>query len=119
MSDTCHWSEFFALPARGVTINAKIHADLNGELDSTFSGVVWAPVTLTATIDGIKTIIFEGGATADTVALVSIGKIKLHGRGPYEGATLDLTFEEIGPGNSDIYNFKGHLKHGDRNHDDD
>ena len=104
----------FRLAGRGVSINAKIHADLSGELDSNFSGVVWAPVTITATSERLKTIIiFEGRAAADTVALVSIGTMKLYGRGPYEGATLDLVFEEIGPGNSDTYIVRGHLKHQD------
>ena len=97
------------LTGRGVTINGKLTADFNAELDSTFSGPLWGEVTITATIDGVKNLIFEGRFTADSVALASIGKIKLQGRGPYEGATMELRFEEIGPGNSDTYNCKGYL----------
>lgn len=92
-----------------VVIDSKISADFNSELDATFSGPLWGEVTMTAVIGGINTLIFEGRATGTTAALVSVGKIKLIGRGPYEGATLDLTFEEIGPGNTDIYNWKGRL----------
>jgi hypothetical protein len=104
----------FRLAGRGVGIDARIHADLSGELDSNFSGVVWAPVTITATGDRLKPIIiFEGRAEADTVALVSVGTMTLYGRGPYEGATLELVFEEIGPGNSDTYNIRGRLKRED------
>lgn len=102
------------LSGDGVTLNGKLTVDLNGELDSTFSGPLWGEVTITAKVDGVKTLIFEGRATADTVGLVSIGKMKLCGLGAYEGATLDLTFEEIGPGNSDTYNFKGSLRHAPR-----
>jgi len=102
------------LSGDGVTLNGKLTVDLNGELDSTFSGPLWGEVTITAKVDGVKTLIFEGRATADTVGLVSIGKMKLCGLGAYEGATLDLTFEEIGPGNTDTYNFKGSLRHAPR-----
>jgi len=104
------------LTGRGVTLNGKITGDLNGELDPTFSGPLWGECSITAMIDGVKTLIFEGRFTADAVGLVSIGKIKMDGRGRYEGATLELTFEEIGPGNTDTYNCKGHLT---RDHDDD
>jgi hypothetical protein len=97
------------LTGRGVSIEGKISADFNAELDATFSGPVWAPVTLTATIDGTKTLIFEGNATGTTVGLVSVGVIKLAGRGPYEGARLEIKFTEIGPGNTDTYSLEGTL----------
>ena len=103
-----------SLTGDGVTLNGKLTVDLNGELDSTFSGPLWGEMTMTTKVDGVKTLIFAGHATADTVGLVSIGKMKLHGLGPYEGAALDLTFEEIGPGNTDTYNFKGVLIQGPR-----
>ncbi len=102
------------LSGDGVTLNGKLSVDLNGELDSTFSGPLWGEMTMTARIDGVKTLIFQGQATADSVGLVTIGKVKLNGMGPYEGATLDLTFEEIGPGNTDTYNFKGRLQRAPR-----
>jgi len=103
-----------SLTGDGVALNGKLTVDLNGELDATFSGPLWGEMTMTAKVDGVKTLIFVGRATADTVGLVTVGKIKLHGLGPYEGATLDLTFEEIGPGNTDTYNFKGYLLHAPR-----
>ncbi len=102
-----------ALTGTGVSLDpasTKISVQLSGELDPvTFSGPLWGPVVLTATIDGAKTIIFEGSSTADTVGLVSTGKASLIGRGPFEGSKLEFTFEEIGPGNSDTYTFKGFL----------
>jgi hypothetical protein len=103
----------FALTGRGITLDptsTKISVQLSGELDpNTFNGVLWTPAVLTATIDGVKTIIFEGAATADTVGLVSTGKATLTGRGPFEGTKLEFTFEEIGPGNSDTYTLTGYL----------
>jgi hypothetical protein len=98
-----------SLAGRGVSIEGKISADFNAELDSTFSGPLWAPVTITGTIDGSKTLLFEGNATGTTVELVSAGAIKLDGRGPYEGTRLEIEFTEIGPGNTDTYNLKGAL----------
>jgi hypothetical protein len=104
----------FRLAGHGVSIVAKIHADLDGELDSNYTGVLWAPVTLTAVDSASRAIvIFQGRAIADTVALVSTGVMELRGRGKFEGATLTLTFQEIGPGNSDTYRFKGQLKYDD------
>jgi len=97
------------LVGRDVAIEGKISADFNAELDATFSGPVWAPVTITAAIDGRKAVIFEGNATGDTVGLVSAGVIKLDGRGPYEGAWLEFRFAEIGPGNTDTYSLEGFL----------
>jgi len=97
------------LTGRSVSIEGKISADFNGELDATFTGPVWAPVTITGTVDGKKVVLFEGNATGDTVGLVSIGDMKLNGRGPYKGSTLEIQFIEIGPGNSDIYSFQGAL----------
>ena len=103
----------FALTGRGITLDpatTRINVQLSGELDpNTFNGVLWAPTVLTATMDGVKTIIFEGTATADTVGLVSTGKATLNGRGPFEGTKLEFTFEEIGPGNSDTYTLAGYL----------
>ncbi len=93
----------------GVSIDGRINADFNSELDSTFSGPFWAPVTITATINGRNTVIFEGNASGDTVGLVSAGVMKLEGRGSFEGDKLELGFTEIGPGNSDTYNLKGVL----------
>ena len=97
------------LTGNRVLIDSKISADFNSELDSTFSGPLWGEVTMTAVIGGVNTLIFKGQAEGNTVALVSVGKMKLIGRGPYEGATLNLTFDEIGPGNTDVYNWKGRL----------
>jgi hypothetical protein len=99
----------FTLNGKGVVLEAKIHVDLNGELDPTGTGVVWGPGTITATIDGVKTIVFEGQGTANEVNLVAVGKMSLSGRGPYEGSNLELTFEEIGPGDSNTYTFTGCL----------
>ncbi len=48
--------------------------------------------------DGVKTIVFEGQAWANEVNLVAVGTLSLPGRGPYEGAKLELAVEEIGPG---------------------
>ena len=97
------------LAGRDVAIEGKISADFNADLDGTFSGPVWAPVTLTAAVNGTKTVIFEGSATGTTVALVSVGVIKLAGRGPYEGSRLEFKFTEIGPGNTDTYSLEGTL----------
>ncbi len=97
----------FTLIGKVVSLDAKIHVDLKLELDVAGTGVVWGTTVITGTIDGAKAIIFEGSGSADTVGLVSIGKMTLSGRGPFEGAKLEFTFEEIGPGNSDTYTFKG------------
>jgi len=97
------------LAGRSVSIQGRISADFNGDLDATYSGPLWAPVTITATADGSKAVIFEGNAIGSTVGLVSTGTIKLSGRGPYEGAKLQLEFTEIGPGNTDTYTLKGTL----------
>jgi hypothetical protein len=104
-----------SLTGRSVSIEGKISADFNAELDSTFSGPVWAPVTITGTINGTKTLLFEGNATGTTVGLVSTGVIKLAGRGPYEGSKLEFEFTEIGPGNTDTYTLKGALIPGPAN----
>lgn len=97
------------LTGHDVSFQGKISADFNAELDATFSGPVWAPVTITATVNGSKALIFEGNATGNTVGLVSVGVIKLDGRGPYEGARLEFKFTEIGPGNTDTYSLEGTL----------
>lgn len=97
------------LAGRGVSIEGKLSADFNAELDATFTGPLWAPVTMTATVNGSKTVIFEGNASGTTVGLVSVGVIKLDGRGPYEGAKLEFKFTEIGPGNTDTYSLEGTL----------
>ena len=68
----------------GVSIEGKFSADFNAELDATFTGPLWAPVTITGTVNGSKTLLFEGNATGNTVGLVSAGVIKLEGRGPYQ-----------------------------------
>lgn len=99
----------FTLTGKGVALDAKIHVDLNMELDVVGTGVVWGTTVITATIDGAKTIVFEGSGSADTVGLVSIGTMTLSGRGPYQATKLEFTFEEIGPGNTDTYTLKGQL----------
>jgi len=99
----------FNLTGAGLTINGKISVQLNGELDTTGTGVLWSPAIITASVNGVKTIIFEGSATADTVGLVSKGEATLKGRGPYEGTELEFEFEEIGGANSDHYTFTGRL----------
>ena len=55
------------LAGLGVSIEGRINADFNSELNPTFSGPFWAPVTMTATIDGRNTTIFEGNASGHTV----------------------------------------------------
>lgn len=97
-----------SLTGRHFALEGRISATLNGELDSTFSGPLWASITLTTTIDGVKTIIFEGNGSGPTVGLISTGVIKLEGRGPYQGSILDLEFAEIGD-NTDTYTLKGLL----------
>ena len=67
------------LAGRGVSIQGKISADFNAELDATFTGPVWAPVTITGTVNGSKVILFEGNASGNTVGLVSTATIKLSG----------------------------------------
>jgi len=99
----------FALTGKGLSLDAKMHVNLSGELDVTGTGVTWFPVTITSTIEGVKTIVFEGQGSANEVNLVAVGKVSLTGRGPYAGSKLELTFEEIGPGDSNTYNFQGHL----------
>ena len=47
-----------SLTGRSVSIEGKISADFNAELDPTFSGPVWAPVTITGRINGTKTLLF-------------------------------------------------------------
>ena len=66
-------------------------------------------MTITSTINGRNTIIFEGNASGNTVGLVSEGVINLEGRGPFQGDKLELAFTEIGPGNTDTYDLKGVL----------
>jgi hypothetical protein len=68
------------LAGRNVSIVGKISADFNAELDATFSGPLWAQVTITGTINGSKTLLFEGNATGNTVGLVSVATIKLEGQ---------------------------------------
>jgi hypothetical protein len=99
----------FTLNGKGISLEAKMHVNLSGELDATGTGVTWFPVTITTTIDGVKAIVFEGQGSANEVNLVAVGKISLTGRGPYEGSRLELTFEEIGPGDSNTFNFRGDL----------
>jgi hypothetical protein len=97
------------LAGKGVAIDGKVHLELSGELDATGTGAVWFPVTATTTINGVKTLIFEGRGSANEVNLVAAGRISMVGRGPYEGMKLELTFEEIGPGDSNTFNHKGYL----------
>ena len=93
----------------GINIEGKATADMNGELDATLTGVIWGEATITAKVNGVKTIIFEGRFHADTVGLISNGKVTLRGRGPYEGRTLEFDFEELGPEHTDNYTLKGAL----------
>ena len=99
----------FTFTANGTLVNAKIHMDLNCELDVTGTGVVWTPITITSTINGFKTILFEGSATANEVNLVATGTLSLKGRGPYSGTEMILAVEEIGPGDSNTFRFTGTL----------
>lgn len=99
----------FTLTGSRIAIDGKISVLLSGELDATGTGVFWFPTTLTATIDGVKTIIFQGDGQADAVGLVTTGTFSLEGRGPYAGAILEFRFEETGPGNTDTYTFRGRL----------
>src|SRR5262245_41927183 len=55
----------FIMSGSGVSLDAKIHFDVSGELDATGTGVFWFPTTITTTIDGVKTIIFEGQGTVN------------------------------------------------------
>lgn len=97
------------LAGRDVLIEGKISADFNGDLDATYSGPLWASVTITGAINGTKTLLFEGNATGTTVGLLSVATIKLEGRGPFEGDRLELQLTEIGPSNTDTYDLKGTL----------
>jgi hypothetical protein len=99
----------FTLTGDGVSIDGKVHLSLSGEVDATGTGTVWFPATVTATIGGVKTILFEGRGSANEVNLVATGQISLAGRGPYKGMKLELTFAEIGPGDSNTFNHKGYL----------
>lgn len=99
----------FILTGKGIALDAKMHVSLSGELDVTGTGVTWFPVTITTTSEGVKTIVFEGRGSANEVNLVATGKVSLAGRGPYEGSKLELTFAEIGPGDSNTFNFQGYL----------
>ena len=99
----------FILTGKGVAIDGKVHVDLSGEMDASGTGAVWFPTTVTATIGGVKTILFEGRGSANEVNLVATGQISLTGRGPYEGMKLELTFREIGPGDSNTFHHKGYL----------
>lgn len=99
----------FTMTGEGVSLQARIHVDLNGELDVNGNGVVWGTTVITTTIDGIRTLIFEGTGSAQEAALVSKGTMSLSGRGPYQGTKLEFLFQEIGPGNTDTYNYTGYL----------
>jgi hypothetical protein len=103
------------LAGRAISIQGKISADFNADLDGTYTGPLWSPVTITANDGGSKTVIFEGSALGNTVGLVSTATIKLNGRGPYAGARLELELTEIGPGNTDTYTLKGSLINGSGN----
>lgn len=102
----------FTLNGRGIKLDAKVHVDFSAEFDITGTGVAWFPVTITTTLNGVKTLIFEGQGNASEVSLVSVGNVSLKGRGPYEGMNLEFRFEEIGPGDSNTYNYKGVLMPG-------
>jgi hypothetical protein len=102
----------FTLSGKNIALEGKLHVDLNGELDITGTGVVWFPTTITATIAGVKTILFEGQGQANEVSLVATGKASLKGRGPYEGMKLELTFQELPPGDSNKFAYTGHLMPG-------
>jgi len=97
------------LTGRGISLEAKIQVDFNAEFDATGTGVGWAPVIVTGTVEGVKTILFEGQARVHEVNLNATGSITLEGRGPYAGAALDLAFQEIGPGDSNTYTCTGVL----------
>jgi hypothetical protein len=99
----------FTLAGKGITLDAKINVDFNAEFDVTGTGVAWFPVTITATVNGVKTIIFDGQGSANEVLLVSTGNVSLKGCGPYRGMKLEFSFEEIGPGDSNTYNYRGCL----------
>src|SRR5262245_3936079 len=73
----------FALAGRQVAIDAKFSAQVNGEFDATGTGVIWGTAIMTTTVDGRKTIIFDGEYTGNTVELVAAGRVSLKGRGPY------------------------------------
>jgi hypothetical protein len=103
------------LTGRASSIQGKISADFNADLDGTYTRPLRAPVTITANVGGTKTVIFEGNALGNTVGLVSRATIKLSGRGPYAGARLELELTEIGPGNTDTYTLKGTLINGSGN----
>ncbi|HAB15020.1 MAG TPA: hypothetical protein PLX89_18120 [Verrucomicrobiota bacterium] len=99
----------FTLAGRGISLEAKIQVDFNAEFDATGTGVIWMPVTITDTIDGVKTIIFEGQARGHEVNLIASATVSLAGRGPYEGSKLEIIVEELGPGDSNTYTFTGEL----------
>lgn len=97
----------FSITGGGVALEATITASINGNLDATLSGPLFGPVALTAVIDGEETIIFEGRFAADSVGLLTEGKVMLHGRGPYAGQTLHYSFVELPELN--VYTFEGYL----------
>ena len=99
----------FSFTANGKKVLGKIHIDLNGELDTTGTGVVWTPITITGTVEGVRTILFEGTGIANEVNLVAIGDASLQGRGPYLGTEMKFVFQETGPGDSNTFTFVGTL----------
>jgi hypothetical protein len=91
----------------GVSFEGVLTASINGNLDETLSGPVFAPAVVTTTINGADVTVFVGFATVETIGLLSEGRVMLHGTGPFVGLTLHYSFVEIPP--ADVYVFEGYL----------
>jgi len=100
-------SGVFSFTGGGVALNATITASINGNLDETLSGPIYGSTTLTAVIDGVETVIFEGPFAGQSVGLLTEGNVMLQGRGPYAGMSLHFNFVEVPP--MDVYTFEGYL----------
>jgi hypothetical protein len=70
---------------------------LNGVLDETGSGPIAGRFTVTAEVDGVEAVIWEGTVHGVLEKLHFTGEIKAHGRGPYAGLILTLDVVEIEP----------------------
>lgn len=87
-------------------VTGNLDMVLNCKLAPPGSGPCKGPATIT---DAAGTLLWEGQGHLRVVAMVSTGQITLQGRGPYEGTHLVLDVQELGTGNTDVFDVTGRL----------
>jgi len=87
-------------------VTGNLDMVLSCKLTPPGSGPCKGPATIT---DETGTVLWEGQGHLMVVAMVSTGQIVVQGRGPYEGTHLVLDVQEIGTGNTDVFDVTGRL----------